>query len=83
MFIGYSTFLLAAYGVFFGGVNIFLGGMIVVVGVIILSISEILKLFMDLQDNTYQSTELNLVMAESLDSINKNIKQIVELVKKK
>ena len=47
------------------------------------AISELIKLLMDLQDNTYQSTELNLVMAESLKSIEDNIKSIAEEIKKK
>ena len=50
--------------------------------VIFFAISELIKLLMDLQDNTYQSTELNLAMAESLKSIEENIKSIAEEIKK-
>ena len=51
--------------------------------IIFYAITELIKLLMDLQDNTYQSTELNLVMAESLKSIEDNTKQIAEEFKKK
>ena len=50
--------------------------------IIFYAMSELIKLLMDLQDNTYQSTELNLVMAESLKSIEENIKSIAEEIKK-
>ena len=60
----------------------FIGTTFIGYGFLLITVAELAKLVMDLQDNTYQSTELNLSMAESLRVIEDNIKSIAEKIKK-
>ena len=53
--------------------GLFVGGAVVYVGC--MTKAESIQLMMDIQDNTYFVTELNLAMAKSLDSIDESLKK--------
>ena len=43
--------------------------------IVAMSTSELIKLFMDIQNNTYLATELNLAMAKSIEDISESLKK--------
>ena len=71
------SFALSAYIVYYGDIIltsvIFISG--IVAYILCMTAAESIQLMMDVQNNTYLATELNLAMAKSLDSIDESLKK--------